>query len=673
VRYSAAAGENVMDDLEQNLLFRYMGTHSPWWRLTADSNALHLAASESADIIQVVALDDEQAALIRQLTVITSSIAMTLPLYGVDVPVHLVGRKINKNEWAGTASAWNDTPSVARDLAQGLSFAEQVVSEANSVIVILDQNGNIQRFNRLSEEYTGLKEQEVIGQNVFKLFMSRSEAAASKRNITGFFRNGSSYEVERWIKTRKGQRLFLFRNKFVHSGSGKNEIFLICSGTDITEERRAQERLRVLANTDTITGLPNRNAIHELISDAITARGDTQVGVVYLDLDNFKKVNDAYGHMFGDQLLQAVALAILSCLDEGQTLARLGGDEFIVLATDTSQGALEAMASRILTRLRQPFRIGLIEVYTGCSLGIALAPQHGNDRESVIRNADTAMYTAKENGRGKFCVFSPEMNQRVFEYLWLDTNLRKALDNDQLLIHYQPKITWRGEVRSLEALVRWQSPERGLIPPMEFISYAEESGLIVPLGRWVMLDVVRQVAKWRDKGINLRVAVNISARQLADQTIFSDLKQALKDLSFEYCPIDVELTESCLIENEELALSVIQQFSRLGAQIHLDDFGTGYSSLSQLARFPIDAIKLDQAFVRDIHKQSISQSLVRAIVAVAQALNLQVIAEGVESAKEDAFLTKNGVNERQGYLFAKPMPAAAFERWLKRYQARNVR
>lgn len=662
-----------MDDLEQNLLFRYMGTHSPWWRLTADSNALHLAASESADIIQVVALDDEQAALIRQLTVITSSIAMTLPLYGVDVPVHLVGRKINKNEWAGTASAWNDTPSVARDLAQGLSFAEQVVSEANSVIVILDQNGNIQRFNRLSEEYTGLKEQEVIGQNVFKLFMSRSEAAASKRNITGFFRNGSSYEVERWIKTRKGQRLFLFRNKFVHSGSGKNEIFLICSGTDITEERRAQERLRVLANTDTITGLPNRNAIHELISDAITARGDTQVGVVYLDLDNFKKVNDAYGHMFGDQLLQAVALAILSCLDEGQTLARLGGDEFIVLATDTSQGALEAMASRILTRLRQPFRIGLIEVYTGCSLGIALAPQHGNDRESVIRNADTAMYTAKENGRGKFCVFSPEMNQRVFEYLWLDTNLRKALDNDQLLIHYQPKITWRGEVRSLEALVRWQSPERGLIPPMEFITYAEESGLIVPLGRWVMLDVVRQVAKWRDKGINLRVAVNVSARQLADQTIFSDLKQALKDLNFEYCPIDVELTESCLIENEELALSVIQQFSRLGAQIHLDDFGTGYSSLSQLARFPIDAIKLDQAFVRNIHKQSISQSLVRAIVAVAQALNLQVIAEGVESAKEDAFLTKNGVNERQGYLFAKPMPAAAFERWLKRYQARNVR
>ncbi|HEY1845187.1 MAG TPA: cyclic di-GMP phosphodiesterase [Buttiauxella sp.] len=663
----------MKDELEQNLLYRYLGTTSPYWRLPADSNALQLAAHETADTSQVIALTAEQADDIRQMTVITSSITMSISLFGSEVPVHLVGRKVSKREWAGTASAWHDTPSVARDLAQGLSFAEQVVSEANSVIVILDRQGNIQRFNRLSEEYTGLKEQEVIGQNVFKLFMSRSEAAASRRNISGFFRNGNSYEVERWIKTRKGQRLFLFRNKFVHSGSGKNEIYLICSGTDITEERRAQERLRVLANTDTITGLPNRNAINDLISGAIENRGESQVGIVYLDLDNFKKVNDAYGHMFGDQLLQAVSLAILSCLEEGQILARLGGDEFIVLATDTSQATLEAMSSRILTRLKLPFRIGLIEVYTGCSLGISLAPQHGEDRESVIRNADTAMYTAKESGRGKFCVFSPEMNQRVFEYLWLDTNLRKALENDQLVIHYQPKMTWRGEIRSLEALVRWQSPERGLIPPLDFISYAEESGLIVPLGRWVMLSVVQQVAKWRDKGINLRVAVNVSARQLADQTIFSDLKQALKDLNFEYCPIDVELTESCLIENEELALSVIQQFSKLGAQVHLDDFGTGYSSLSQLARFPIDAIKLDQSFVRDIHKQSVSQSLVRAIVAVAQALNLQVIAEGVENQKEDAFLTKNGVNERQGYLFAKPMPAAVFERWLKRYQARTAR
>ncbi|WPO97084.1 cyclic di-GMP phosphodiesterase [Buttiauxella sp. HR94] len=663
----------MKEDLDQKGLFRYLGLNSPFWRLSADSNTLHLATSENAEASQTITLNDEQAEQIRAMTVITSSVTTTLPLLDREVTLHLVGRKTGKTEWTGTASSWNDTSPIAQDLVQGLSFAEQVVSEAHSAIVILDRHGNIQRFNRLCEEYTGLRETEVIGQNVFKLFMSAREAVAARRNIANFFQSGSSYEVERWIKTRKGQRLFLFRNKFVHSGSGKNEIYLICSGTDITEERRAQERLRVLANTDIVTGLPNRNAINELTSDAIAKRGDSQVGIVYLDLDNFKKVNDAYGHMFGDQLLQAVALAILSCLDEGQVLARLGGDEFIVLATKTSQSALEAMASRILTRLRQPFRIGLIEVYSGCSLGISLAPQHGKDRETVIRNADTAMYTAKENGRGKFCVFTPEMNQRVFEYLWLDTNLRKALDDNQLVIHYQPKVTWRGEIRSLEALVRWQSPERGLIAPTEFISYAEESGLIVPLGRWVMLDVLQQIAKWREKGLNIRVAVNLSARQLADQTLFSDLRQALSDLHFEYSPIDVELTESCLIENEEVALSVIEQFSALGAQVHLDDFGTGYSSLSQLARFPIDAIKLDQSFVRDVHKQPVSQSLVRAIVAVAQALNLQVIAEGVESAKEDAFLTKNGVNERQGFLFAKPMPAAAFERWYKRYQTRKMR
>ncbi|EHG6148512.1 cyclic di-GMP phosphodiesterase [Escherichia fergusonii] len=659
--------------MEPATLYNYLGTHTPFWRLSDNCNVLHLSTIEAAESERTIELSPEQANRIREMTVITSSMMMTLPLEESDVSVHLVGRKINKREWAGSASAWHDTPSVARDLMHGLSFAEQVVSEANSAILILDSRGNIQRFNRLCEEYTGLKEHEVIGQSVFKLFMSRREAAASRRNIDVFFRSGNAWEVERWIKTRKGQRLFLFRNKFIHSGSGKNEIYLICSGTDITEERVAQERLRVLANTDTITGLPNRNAIHELIDNAIVQTTNAQVGIVYLDLDNFKKVNDAYGHMFGDQLLQAVALAILSCLDNDQTLARHGGDEFIVLAPDTSQGALEAMASRILTRLRLPFRIGLIEVQTGCSVGIALSPLHGHDSDCLIRSADTAMYTAKEGGRGQFCVFSPEMNQRVFEYLWLDTNLRKALENDQLLIHYQPKVTWRGEVRSLEALVRWQSPERGLIPPGEFISYAEESGLIVPLGRWVILDVVRQVARWRSKGINLRVAVNISARQLADQTIFTYLKQVLHELDFEYCPIDVELTERCLLENEALALSVIQQFSRLGAQVHLDDFGTGYSSLSQLARFPIDAIKLDQAFVRNIHKQSVSQSLVRAIVAVAQALNLQVIAEGVESVKEDAFLTKNGVNERQGFLFAKPMPAVAFERWYKRYLNKTMR
>ncbi|PPC73807.1 cyclic di-GMP phosphodiesterase [Pantoea sp. ICBG 985] len=660
----------MTDEQGQTLLYTLFGTTSPHWRLTSDSDALHFAEDENANTNMAVPLTPAQASLLRAMTVITSSINLTLSLHGSPVPMHFVGRKVNQSTWAGTASAWGDTSSVARDLTLGLSFAEQVVSEANSVIVILDQRGNIQRFNRLSEEYTGLKEQEVIGRNVFQLFMTKQEAQASRRNIAGFFRDGNSYEVERWVKTRKGQRLFLFRNKFVHSGSGKNEIFLICSGTDITEERRAQERLRVMANTDTVTGLPNRNAIHQQISLALELANGSQTGVVYLDLDNFKKVNDAYGHMFGDQLLQAVSLAILSCLGKDQTLARLGGDEFVVLAEHTSQAALEAMASRILERLRQPFRIGLIEVYSGCSIGIALAPLHGEDRESLIRNADTAMYHAKENGRGKFCVFASEMNQRVFEYLWLDTNLRKALEQDHLVVHYQPKIDRDGEVRSAEALVRWNSPERGLVPPGDFISYAEESGLIVPLGRWVMLNVLQQIVKWRSEGIYLRVAVNVSAKQLIDQSIYSDLKQAMSEAGISECPIDIELTESCLIENEAGALKLMKQFQELGAQVHLDDFGTGYSSLSQLARVPIDAIKLDQSFVRNINKQPVSQSLVRAIVAVAKALDLQVIAEGIETKAEEKFVLTNGVDGRQGYYYAKPMPAEQLGHWLAKHPAR---
>ncbi len=661
----------MTDDQGQALLYTLFGTASPHWHLSADSDALKFAEDEKAEINLAVPLTPLQASLIRDMTVITSSINLSIALQGITVALHLVGRKVNQATWAGTASAWGDTSSVARDLTHGLSFAEQVVSEANSVIVILDQHGHIQRFNRLSEEYTGLKEQEVIGRNVFQLFMSKEEATASRRNISGFFRSGSAYEVERWVKTQKGQRLFLFRNKFVHSGSGKNEIYLICSGTDITEERRAQERLRVLANTDTITGLPNRNAINQLISEALEQRGESQTGVVYLDLDNFKKVNDAYGHMFGDQLLQAVSLAILSCLDSEQTLARLGGDEFIILAQNTSQVALEAMSARILDRLKSPFRIGLIEVYSGCSIGIAIAPHHGDDRESLIRNADTAMYTAKESGRGKLCIFSAEMNQRVFEYLWLDTNLRKALEQQQLVIHYQPKINRDGNVTSAEALVRWQSPERGLVPPQDFIAYAEESGLIVPLGRWVMLSVLEQIISWRNKGITLRVAVNVSARQLIDQSVYSDLKQALQQSGMESCPIDIELTESCLIDNEQQALALMKQFQQLGAEVHLDDFGTGYSSLSQLARVPINAIKLDQSFVRNVNSQQVSQSLVRAIVAVARALDLQVIAEGIETREEQQFVKENGVDIIQGYYYARPMPVDEFEHWLANYKVKN--
>lgn len=655
------------DDQHDQVLFARFGTSSPCWRLSSDSNALELTPeTEDQAATVAIALSGAQAAQIRRLTGVTAHLTMDVRLHGEALRLHLVGKKLNSSTWAGTASAYEDTESVARDLVHGLSFAEQVVSEVNSVVVIVDKNGRIQRFNRLAEELTGMKEEDVVGRSVWALFMSSEAGAASSQNISGFFNQGIAYEVERRVRTVHGERLFLFRNKFVMSGSGVDEQFLICSGTDITEERRAQERLSELANTDSLTGLPNRNAIHDKTRVAIaSAAAGESVGILFLDLDNFKKVNDHYGHVFGDRLIQDVSSAVRECLADEDTLARLGGDEFIVLSPVASVASMEAMAQRILERLRVPFSLGLVEVYTGCSIGIAMFPEHGDSLEALIRAADTAMYVAKDDGKRTYRVFSPEMNRKVAEYMWLDTNLRRGLEEGQLTLHYQPKLSLAtGTVYGVEALVRWNSPERGQIMPAAFIRYAEESGLIGPLGRWVMQTAAQQAAQWKERGLSLRVAINVSARQLVDTAVVSHFSEALQRAQLDPCLLDIELTESCLIEDEAAAIDLITQFRDLGAQVHLDDFGTGYSSLSQLGRIPLDVIKLDRSFVSSINADRKSQALVRSMVAVAQALQLKVVAEGIETESEELFMKGLGVEYVQGYLYGKPMPAADFERWL---------
>ncbi|AUT62600.1 MULTISPECIES: cyclic di-GMP phosphodiesterase [Paraburkholderia] len=655
------------DDQHDQVLFARFGTSSPCWRLSSDSNALELTPETDDDTATVaIALSGAQAAQIRRLTGVTAHLTMDVRLFGEALRLHLVGKKLNSSTWAGTASAYEDTESVARDLVHGLSFAEQVVSEVNSVVVIVDKNGRIQRFNRLAEELTGMKEEDVVGRSVWALFMSSEAGAASSQNISGFFNQGVAYEVERRVRTVHGERLFLFRNKFVMSGSGVDEQFLICSGTDITEERRAQERLSELANTDSLTGLPNRNAIHDKTRAAIaSAAAGESVGILFLDLDNFKKVNDHYGHVFGDRLIQDVSSAVRECLADEDTLARLGGDEFIVLSPVASVGSMEAMAQRILERLRVPFSLGLVEVYTGCSIGIAMFPEHGDSLEALIRAADTAMYVAKDDGKRTYRVFSPEMNRKVAEYMWLDTNLRRGLEEGQLTLHYQPKLSLAtGTVYGVEALVRWNSPERGQIMPAAFIRYAEESGLIGPLGRWVMQTAAEQASQWKARGLSLRVAINVSARQLVDTAVVSHFTEALQRAQLDPCLLDIELTESCLIEDEAAAIDLITQFRDLGAQVHLDDFGTGYSSLSQLGRIPLDVIKLDRSFVSSINADRKSQALVRSMVAVAQALQLKVVAEGIETESEELFMKGLGVEYVQGFLYGRPMPAAEFERWL---------
>ncbi|MFL6718967.1 MAG: EAL domain-containing protein, partial [Burkholderiaceae bacterium] len=447
------------------------------------------------------------------------------------------------------------------------------------------------------------------------------------------------------------------------SGSGEKERYLICSGVDVTEERKAQAKMVELANVDSLTGLPNRHAVHEHMRAALA--DNKPFGLIFLDLDNFKTVNDHYGHVTGDKLIHSVAQAITSCLREGDTAARLGGDEFLILVQDTTNGSIQLVAQRILDRLRIPFNIGLVQIYTSCSIGIAVCPEHGNTVEELVRSADTAMYAAKESGKRMYRIFSAEMNKKVAQYMWLETNLRNALEREELELHYQPKICLKtGTVRGVEALVRWNSSERGRIAPLDFIPYAEESGLILPLGRWVLTAAARQAAAWKARGIDVRIAVNVSARQLGDYAVVDELATALKSAGLTDCMLDLELTESCLAHDEALAVSLMTNFRQMGARVHLDDFGTGYSSLSQLARLPLDTIKLDRTFVTGIDSNKKSQALVRSMVAVAQEFDLDVIAEGVETNEEAAYLKSVGVNYAQGYLYGKPMSASELEAWL---------
>ncbi|WP_394779745.1 cyclic di-GMP phosphodiesterase [Undibacterium sp.] len=652
----------------ESALFKHFGTRSPLWHFRNDSDALHLSGDGEVTSV-AIGVTAEQANSIRKLTGITSHLTFMLKIFNDDVKLHLVGKKTDKDNWAGTAADYHDTENVARNLEHGLMFAEQVVSEVNSLVVILDSQGKIKRFNRLCEELTGFKEEHLLGLNAHDLFMPVDEHDAARANIRDFFATRTSFEVERPVQSKFGIRRVIWRNKLVESGSGEHESFLVCSGTDITEERRAKERLMELATKDTLTGLLNRHAIQELITSAVTAPDAPAFSLLFLDLDNFKKVNDHYGHVLGDCLIQAAASAVQTCLREGNLIARLGGDEFLILIPESGQRGAEAIAERIHERMKVPFNLNRAEIYSSCSIGIAVFPEHGRSMEELIRNADMAMYAAKDAGRNTHRVFTRQMDKQVSEYVWLDTNIRKALEENQFELYYQAKQSLvTGKVESVEALIRWNSPERGLIQPMNFIPYAEESGLITPIGKWIMETAARQAGIWKKQDYNLRVAINLSARQFRHPKLVEDFKMAILAADIYPSIMDLELTESCLIEDETLALKLISQFKELGAEVHLDDFGTGYSSLSQLSRLPLDVLKLDRSFISSIHNDLRAQRLLRSMVAVAQELQLKIVAEGVETQDQAEFLRSIGVDLAQGFLFAKPMPVAEFEEWFTQFR-----
>jgi diguanylate cyclase len=428
----------------------------------------------------------------------------------------------------------------------------------------------------------------------------------------------------------------------------------------------ANRQLRHLATHDALTGLPNRVLLDDRLAQAM-AHADRDRGsfaVLVCDLDRFKLINDSLGHGAGDQLLQEVAHRLTGLVRSVDTVARYGGDEFVLLVSPIAEREdAVRLASRVIEALQSPVRIAAIDVHTSPSVGVAFYPADGASVEALLAHADAAMYCAKQRGRGNVQCFAVGMNAGAEDRVQLESDLHNAISLNQFQLYYQPKVdTVSGEVRSAEALLRWIHPVRGLVGPAEFIPLAEECGLIGPIGEWVIREACRQARAWQEAGVAaLRVSVNLSASQFRQEQLVDSIRSALNDARLQPKFLEVELTESAVMSDPEESISILEQLSRMGVLVSVDDFGTGYSSMSYLRRFPIDKLKIDRVFISEIMDRPEDASIVRAIVSLAHSLRLKVVAEGVETPAQLAFLKAVGCDEYQGYHFSKPLPAAEFE------------
>jgi diguanylate cyclase (GGDEF)-like protein len=432
----------------------------------------------------------------------------------------------------------------------------------------------------------------------------------------------------------------------------------------------ANDKLQRIALQDPLTKLPNRLLLEDRIAQAIAhcRRNKLECAVLFVDLDRFKTVNDSLGHSVGDELLRAVGERLCSLVRAEDTVSRLGGDEFVILLGETRQVAgATAVAQKIVEVLGQSFRINGRELHVTPSVGLSLYPQNGEDAQTLITKADAAMYFAKQSGRNNFQVFTNEMNTFFPERLVLENDLRHALERQEFELHYQPKMNMQeNRVVGMEALIRWRHPQKGLIPPAEFIPLAEETGLIVPIGRWVIEEACAQNKAWHDIGLTkLRVAVNISGVQFRQDDLLASIDQALARSGLAPEFLEVEITESVVMKNAAEAIVTLEHLRRAGVHISIDDFGTGYSSLSYLKRFPINTLKIDRSFIQDVSKDRDDAAIVRAIIGLAHNLRLTVVAEGVETRQQLQFLQLLGGDEYQGYYLSKPLPAAEFEKFLQ--------
>ncbi len=459
-------------------------------------------------------------------------------------------------------------------------------------------------------------------------------------------KNGTTYPVE-------------VRLQLSHEESPPVFVAIIL---DISERIQNEKKLQYMAHHDALTRLPNRVLFNDRLNQALAhaKRHERSVAVLFLDLDRFKIINDTLGHDVGDRALQALSDRLTSCVREGDTVSRLGGDEFAIVLEDISSvDNVATTARKILDILSQPFPLNNEEFIITTSIGISMYPSDGKDSQSLLKHADIAMYRAKDVGRNTYQFYSSEMSTKAFERLNLETSLRHALEREEFTLYYQPqKNQDNGKIFGVEALLRWQHPELGLISPNDFVPLLEETGLILPVGEWVMHTACLQAYEWNNSGLGpLRVSVNISGRQISNSNFIATIKQTLEDSKLDPALLELEMTESILIQNIQTTVKTLQAISETGVGLAIDDFGTGYSSLSYLKRFPIDTLKIDRSFVHDLPHDPNDATLVEAIIAMGQALHLNVIAEGVETQQQVDFLQKHNCDNIQGYLISRPLPA----------------
>jgi len=559
-----------------------------------------------------------------------------------------------------------------RAAAIKLEQAATVFEYSKEGIMVTDAKNKIISVNRSFIEITGYSAEDVIGQDPSILSSGLQTHEFYQRMWTIIAETGS-WQGEVWDRRKNGEvypeALTIICVKNIN-GAIINHLAIF---SDISERKLAQERIQQLAHYDVLTGLPNRVLFNDRLEQAMISaqRNHSRISLLFLDIDRFKQINDTLGHSTGDQLLQNVGRRLLECVREQDTVSRQGGDEFIIVLADADATGAELVAEKILHAILQPYTIEQHDLRITASIGIAVYPDHAQDSENLIKYADVAMYQAKENGRNCYQHFDPSMNASSYERLKLETALRDALQRNELEVFYQPQVNLAdGHIIGCEALVRWLHPTLGMLYPEKFIPLAEETGLIIPINHWVAEQAIKQCRAWQDIGFDaLTMSINLSALQFRQHSLLQQIRDLLQQYNLPANVLDLELTESILMQGVERTLATLHELSAMGVIISIDDFGTGYSSLSYLKLFPIKQLKIDQSFVRDITTDNSDATMVRTIIVMARSLKLHVIAEGVETAEQAAFLAQCGCERAQGYYYSRPIPAAEFEQLLQQQRA----